>query len=160
MVQQAAVLFAIGIAMGLGLGAVRGIPKVAEPENAAVCAAEQDGEPVAWIDQDDAHALHQKALRHQTQVAFVDARSLAAFRAGHVAGALSLPLENGVLPRNLPPALAEAQTVVTYCDTSSQCAASVRLAGLLRTTGVQDVRVLRGGMPAWVNQGYPAEAGQ
>lgn len=108
---------------------------------------------VRWIEQEDARALVEAA-----GVVFVDARSLADFETGHVPDAIAMPMDTGVLdPRVLP--LTVGSTVVAYCDTNDDCAGSRRLAGLLAENGVTDVRVLRGGMPLWLSNDYPAESG-
>lgn len=74
--------------------------------------------------------------------------------------ALSAPIEEtGVVGPGVVSALRGSRIVIAYCDTTSGCARSTRLAGLLASAGLRDVRVLEGGMPAWIESGYPAEAG-
>lgn len=109
---------------------------------------------VRWIEQDDA-----RALVDTRNVLFVDARADGEFLRGHVPDALAMPMDTGALD---PQALLLAQgatTVVAYCDTHDDCAGSRRLAGLLVENGVPDVRVLRGGMPLWLANDFPAESG-
>ncbi len=72
---------------------------------------------------------------------------------GHIAGALSLPLEE------LPGRLAELEDRKTrpirlVCRTDRR---SAQAAGLLREAGFADVRVIRGGMTAWRARGWPVE---
>ena len=55
--------------------------------------------------------------------------------------------------------LAGVRTVIAYCDADQGCARSLQVASRLRHAGVSDVRVLEGGMPDWLQRGYPAESG-
>ncbi len=109
---------------------------------------------VRWIEQDDARALVDTA-----DVVFVDARALVDFETGHVPDAIAMPMDTGVIDPRAFPLVAGAGTVVAYCDTNDDCAGSRRLAGLLVENGVSDVRVLRGGMPLWLSNDFPAESG-
>lgn len=135
--------------------AFRDVPGPADFRATVACAPPVAEHPdVRWIEQEDA-----RALVAATGVVFVDARSLADFETGHVPDAIAMPMDTGVIdPRALPLA-AGAATVVAYCDTNDDCAGSRRLAGLLAENGVSDVRVLRGGMPLWLSNDYPAESG-
>jgi rhodanese-related sulfurtransferase len=109
---------------------------------------------VRWIEQEDA-----RALVGDQSVVFVDARALGAFETGHVPDAVAMPMETGVIDPRAMPLVLGAHTVIAYCDTDDDCAGSRRLAGLLAQNGVTDVRVLRGGMPLWLSNDYPAESG-
>lgn len=147
----------VGVCVGVALGILRGVPEIgalraAEP---TACAAPVGARPeVRWIEQDDAHAMIS-----DVQVSFVDARARETYEAGHVAGALNVPMVTGAIDDRAIDLVRGARVVVTYCDTGSECASSRRLAGLLAEAGLPDVRVMRGGMPAWLENGYPAEAG-
>ena len=90
---------------------------------------------------------------------FVDARPRDIFQTGHITGSLNVPIDRGTISNAVLDMLRPIRTVVAYCDTSGGCASSTRLAGLLAAAGLPDVRVLEGGMPAWLANGYPAEAG-
>ena len=150
-------VLAIGAALGLGHGLVRGWPELPPPRaEATSCGGPVAAEPsVAWIRCDEARALADDAA-----VAFVDARSAEEFLAGHVTRAVSAPIEDtGVVGDSVVASLRGARLVIAYCDTTGSCARSTRLAGLLARAGLPDVRVLEGGMPAWLDSGYPAEAG-
>jgi rhodanese-related sulfurtransferase len=92
-------------------------------------------------------------------VTFADARTREEYEQGHIAGALHIPVDEGTLPEGGAEMVRGAQTVIAYCDTSNSCARSTRLAGLLRMSGVDEVRVLEGGVTEWVESDYPAEAG-
>jgi rhodanese-related sulfurtransferase len=151
-------VLAVGVALGLAHGVVRGWPELpARTATATSCGGPIAEQPrVAWIRCEEA-----RPLANDASVAFVDARSAEEFLAGHVTNALSAPIEEtGVVGPAIVEALRGSRIVVAYCDTTSGCARSTRLAGLLASAGLHDVRVLEGGMPAWIENGYPAEAGQ
>jgi rhodanese-related sulfurtransferase len=135
--------------------ALRNAPDPSDFRTVTACAPPVAEHPdVRWIEQDDARALVESAA-----VVFVDARPMSDFETGHVPDAVAMPMETGVLdPRSLP-LVQGAETVVAYCDTNDDCAGSRRLAGLLAENGVRDVRVLRGGMPLWLSNDFPAESG-
>jgi len=95
-------------------------------------------------------------------VVLLDARSLEAYVAGHVPGAISAPAPS--LPG--PPATAEAlgrlglsgeERVVCYGDGAISEEAS-RLFWLLESAGASDVAVLAGGFEAWVRAGGAADS--
>lgn len=149
-------MLVVGLALGVGVGVLRGFPSVAEagPEEEVCLPPVAQAPRVAWITPEGAHELH-----GGPDVAFVDARMRDEFHAGHVSGALSAPMDAGTVPPELLAVLRGSRTVVVYDDTHSDCAQSSRLAELLALDGFTDVRVLEGGMPAWLEAGYPAEAG-
>lgn len=154
---EAARVVIVGVALGAAASVLRGVPDIAamRDEEPTACAAPVDARPgVRWIEQAEARELVEDA-----QVCFVDARPRPAYEAGHVAGALSLPMDTGALDEHETALVRGSRVVIAYCDTSAECASSKRLAGLLAEAGMRDVRVLRGGMPDWLENGYPAEAG-
>lgn len=148
---------ALGVLLASGLVAgasclLQGVPSLA-PEATGCSAPEGEGIVTPWVDVSAAANLLVDGA------AFCDARSEEAYESGHVAGALSVPMDLGALDEGVIPLLAAAPVVVTYCDTSDACSASIQLARLLATAGLRDVRVLEGGFPAWLESGNPAEAG-
>jgi rhodanese-related sulfurtransferase len=154
---EAAQVLIVGACLGAAAVVLRGVP---EPTaiagyDAATCAAPVSARPdVRWIEQHEA-----RALIDDPNTLFVDARPREAYERGHVLGALSLPMTTGVVDERALAIVRGARTVITYCDTSGDCASSKRLAGLLAEAGLPDVRVLRGGFPLWMENEYPAEAG-
>lgn len=94
---------------------------------------------------------------------FVDARRSAEFRAGHITGALSVPLwEDGLEQR-----LADLRdfhvedprrVIVLYCGGGS-CTDSHDLARRLFALGLPNLRIYTGGHPAWARQGRPVAKG-
>lgn len=152
-IKQACGVALVGLALGLLSGVARGFPSV-DRAGAAVCTAPEQGASPVWLTAEQAKALHDS-----TSVVFADARPERAYEAGHVSGALHLPVQTGTLHPRATQWIGAASTVVTYCDTAGDCADSTRLAGLLVGAGFEDVRVMEGGFPAWMRLHYPAEAG-
>ena len=101
-----------------------------------------------------------KELYDAKQATIIDARSSASFSEGHIAGALSLPLEEA---RKNPAHPVKAQlapdaTIVAYCNGFS-CHDSMDLAQLLMHAGYRSVYVYEGGFPEWRDSGYPVAKG-
>ncbi|HEX2675454.1 MAG TPA: rhodanese-like domain-containing protein [Polyangiales bacterium] len=132
------------------------MPKAEPGEGTGVCSAPSALEmsTTRWISQEDAHALF-----GGPGIVFVDCRARPDFDGGHIASAIALPSNSTVIAPELLAILARAQTVIAYCNASSGCASSLRLAERLREQGIGDVRILTGGLPAWLEHGYPAESG-
>ena len=158
---QAALLEALRVAaFGLGLGVlvwqIGGAPmRSSYHDESASCAPPVAAAPaVGWIEGPDA-----AGLVSATEVTFADARSIDEFERGHIAGAVSIPMDTGAIAPELLALVRGAGTVVTYCDAGSDCAASRRLAELLAAAGVRDVRVLRGGFAEWLAAERPTESG-
>ena len=153
---QALGLIAVALLGTVGLGLARGVPAPTPPE-AAVAACQAPGDAAS----DDILFISPENARDLVQdpgVAFVDCRSQDEFAAGHVSGSLHVEPATAA-PAPLVQALAGASTVITYCDAAQQCERSLRVASMLRQAGVRDVRVLEGGMPGWLERGFPAESG-
>ncbi len=145
----------VTVCLAVAIGVLRGVPDIEVLRGPVACAPPDAARPsVRWIDPGDA-----AALIGDVTVAFVDARAREAFEAGHVSGAINLPMDSGALAPGAMRLVDGAGTVVAYCDASGDCASSKRLAALLSDAGLRDVRVLRGGIPQWLEGGYPAEAG-
>lgn len=142
----------------LVLGLLRGLPSVGAPsvEAAAACVVPEDltDFEVRWVSQQDA-----LSMANDPGVVFVDCRPLELFVAGHVSGSLHVAAAIARVEPELLARLGAADTVITYCDAESECERSLRMAMLFQQSGLRDVRVLEGGMPAWLANGYPAESG-
>jgi rhodanese-related sulfurtransferase len=141
--------------------AARGVPvpkRGPELQAAATCRAPESGgidaDGVRWVSQAEA-----RRLVGSPGVAFVDCRPAPEFQAGHVTGSVHVPPEKMAIEPKLHSALASASTIVTYCDAAKQCERSLQVAELLQRAGLRDVRVLEGGLPGWLEHGYPAESG-
>src|SRR5205807_6313069 len=77
-------------------------------------------------------------------------------RPEHITGAVHLPPGQPAGP--LLPRLSAAPAVIVY-DRDRDCAAADRVAVLLQSNGVRDVRVLTGAWPEWLARGGPGESG-
>lgn len=156
MLRESAAIVVVAGCLAVTLGILRGVPEVAARDDSAVCASPDPARPaIRWISQEQARDLVGDAT-----VSFVDARDESEYEAGHVTGSVHVPFATGSVPAEAIEMLRPARTVIAYCDTSNGCARSTHLAGLLVLEGLQDVRVLEGGVQAWIEHGYPAEAGE
>ena len=87
----------------------------------------------------------------------LDARDPAAYRAGHIPGALSLPLgEFAAAFAALEPRLREARLLVLYCS-DPNCGDSPELARRLWDRGLKNLLLYKGGMEDWSGRGHGAE---
>ncbi len=106
-------------------------------------------------------------LLESGEALFIDSRASREFAAGHIPGALSLPLEEmkgsggseeearkSLSPRLL--SFSRDKTLVIYCE-GGDCQTSLALARLIHDLGFQDIRVFEGGWAEWSALGLPAE---
>jgi rhodanese-related sulfurtransferase len=95
-----------------------------------------------------------RRLAQDGQVSVLDVRPTAEYDAGHIPGAISIPLEDleqrlSDVPRDQP--------VVAYCR-GPYCVLAVQAVELLRRHGFA-ARRLRDGFPEWREEGLPVEVG-
>ncbi len=137
-----------GAALGLAANAIspRRIPIITPPK-----AAPQASATVALEEA--------KALWGSGTAVFLDARATADYRAGHIAGALSLPIEEfeDHYPQ-IQPMLTPESTIVAYCD-GLDCDLSHRLMDRLHELGYHNVRLLVNGWTTWHMAGLQTHAG-
>ncbi|MEX0684216.1 MAG: metalloregulator ArsR/SmtB family transcription factor [Dehalococcoidia bacterium] len=91
----------------------------------------------------------------KTKAVLLDVRPKQEFEAGHLRGAISIPIDElrdrlGELPRN--------RQVITYCR-GEYCLFADEAAALLRANGF-DVARLEGGWPEWQTEGRPVQTGR
>ena len=98
-----------------------------------------------------------KELYDRREALFIDARDEKVFAAGHVVGAVSLPLGKTAtaLPRFRHDVPWE-QPLVVYCS-GYDCHDSRDLATRLLAAGYRTVYVFEGGYPEWRDTGYPTQ---
>ena len=85
----------------------------------------------------------------------IDVRPSTMYAAGHVPGAINIPLDVLFRPENLVRIPVDGQTsIITVCQSGHT--ASMAL-GALVALGYQSVYVITGGTLAWQNAGYPLE---
>jgi rhodanese-related sulfurtransferase len=101
-----------------------------------------------------------KGLFDRQEAVFVDARDNTAYAAGHIKGALSLPLGdfNAALPR-FKGGVKPGATLVVYCN-GFDCHDSMDLGSRLIKAGYGNVYVYLGGFPEWKDAGYAIEGGK
>lgn len=156
MLCEALVIVLVAATLTAAEVAVRGMPSPSDALSGETCTGPVPERPaVLWISPGEAGEL-----LGRPDVVFVDTRSHEEYAEGHVANALHAPMEHGTIEDALLPSMRGAGTVIAYCDTSRQCARSIRFAGLLSAAGVPDVRVLEGGIEGWISSGQPAESGE
>lgn len=85
---------------------------------------------------------------------FMDARTLEDFEAGHIQGAVHLPVESFMDSLNYLDQLALDTFIITYCD-GADCNASIDLAADLNLMGFTRVFFFFGGWQEWLEAGYP-----
>ncbi|MBE0586293.1 MAG: rhodanese-like domain-containing protein [Desulfofustis sp.] len=150
---QATLLLVCAALIGIVTNIVRGdgIPLIGDWSAGGASANQQDGLVIA---------LEQAKERFEKDTAlFIDARSAVEYQDGHIAGALSLPLdeaENRSI--DLIDRLYDKKMVITYCDGES-CNLSHELAVFLQDMGVEQVRVLFNGWTVWREAGLPVGQG-
>jgi rhodanese-related sulfurtransferase len=124
--------------------------------------------PPRTVDGMDARAFFAAKLAFETDVSdvaadlgkgrftLVDSRNLAAWRQGHIAGAVHLP--GGMIPLRAARLLDPAKPVVTYCW-GPGCNGATRAALALADRGYQ-VREMIGGIEYWIREGFPIVTAQ
>ncbi|MGD1020335.1 MAG: rhodanese-like domain-containing protein [Verrucomicrobiia bacterium] len=146
--QQALVIVVAGAALGLAANALspRRIPFLTPPK-----APPQDRDTVSLEEA--------KALWGSGTAFFLDARATADYHAGHIAGALSLPIEefDDHYPQ-IQPVLTPDSAIIVYCD-GQDCDLSHRLMNRLRELGYHNARLLVNGWTTWHTAGLLTHAG-
>jgi len=146
---QMAVLAAAAVALGLGANLVSKAPlpllrPLPAPADGGPAFGEVDADFVAQV-------------RTAPGTLLLDARAAAAYRAGHIPGALSLPL--GEFSRaftKMEPELRRAGLLVAYCSDPT-CNDSPELARRLWGKGLKNILLYRGGMEDWNGRGHGVE---
>ncbi|MDX1608911.1 MAG: rhodanese-like domain-containing protein, partial [Halofilum sp. (in: g-proteobacteria)] len=95
-----------------------------------------------------------RSLSERGETRLIDVRGPEEYRAGHVPGAVNIPLAELDQAGDRLPADHEAP-VITVCNRGN-----MSLNGLLvlKSLGYRNVRSLNGGTTAWVEQGNPVES--
>jgi len=102
-----------------------------------------------------------KLLASQKAVLLLDVRRDEAYSGGHAAGSLHAPFDDFAASYerlNLDARLQEAEEVVLICE-SDDCLSADRTAKLLKDLHYPNVRVFHGGWNAYLEAGFPLEAG-
>lgn len=138
---------AAGLIMGLAANffAARPLPLLR--------ALTEPGTAAANIHFSEVDADFVRAIGPGSGTLLLDARAAAAFRLGHIPGALSLPLAE--FARSFPPLayrLREARMLVAYCS-GPNCNDSRDLARRLWEQGLKNLLLYKGGMEDWNEKG-------
>jgi rhodanese-related sulfurtransferase/DNA-binding transcriptional ArsR family regulator len=110
-----------------------------------------------FADRSDTEAVAMADLlkrARSTDVVILDTRPANEYAAGHIAGAISVPVDE--LQRRLK-ALPKSKNYVAYCR-GPYCVYADRAVELLRASGRRARRLL-GGFPEWRLAGYPIDSG-
>jgi len=99
----------------------------------------------------DAWDLAEDLGQQLTAIVVIDARSQAAYRAGHICGAINFPHREMDARTTAP--LDRSKVYVTYCD-GIGCNGSTKAALKLASLGFQ-VKELIGGLDFWKRDGHP-----
>ncbi|OGD22470.1 MAG: hypothetical protein A2W03_02605 [Candidatus Aminicenantes bacterium RBG_16_63_16] len=87
----------------------------------------------------------------------VDSRTPEEYAAGHMPGALNVPLaSSGRALSDLAARYPPGQLLVVYCE-GGDCQTSTALARLIHDRGFRDIRVYQGGWLDWTSAGLPVE---
>jgi rhodanese-related sulfurtransferase len=95
---------------------------------------------------------------------FIDSRGDDDFAAGHIPGALSIPLGRVKRSGNTDTGteltgtleFPDAQTLIVYCE-GGDCQTSIALAKIIHDKGYMDIRIFIGGWAEWSAAGLPEE---
>jgi rhodanese-related sulfurtransferase len=87
----------------------------------------------------------------------LDARKTADFEAGHLPGAMSLPLlEFDAAFSGIAPLLTPDQPVMVYCS-GKECDESIKLGEILFEAGYTNITLFAGGIIAWQEAGFEVQ---
>ncbi len=159
-IRQIAVLLSSALMLAIVTNAVspRGIPWRGQWDEARGVVTADRNTLRPTLDFEISNAAAARELHAAGQVVFVDSRSAADYRAGHIPGAVSMPL--GEFEQRIEAFQAQYETgypVVTYCSGRS-CQDSHILAQQLFEAGYENVSVFIDGYPGWTAEGYPIES--
>ena len=158
-IKQITALLGSAVILAFVVNAIspRGIPWWGQwDESRGVVTADQDTlQPTLDFEIPDAPTA--RRLQAAGQVTFVDARSVADYREGHVPGAVSLPIGDfDRLIEDFRRRFGRDDPIATYCSGRS-CQDSHILAQRLFEEGYTNVSVFIDGYPGWTAEGYPIE---
>jgi rhodanese-related sulfurtransferase len=101
-----------------------------------------------------------KELFDKKEATIIDARDRHAFAAGHIKGAISLPLtEAATMVPEFTSRVPKSASLVIYCN-GYACEDSVELGKKLLAAGYSTVYYFDGGLPAWRDAKYPMAGGK
>jgi adenylyltransferase/sulfurtransferase len=102
------------------------------------------------MNQGEVSATDLKSLLDRGEVTLIDVREPSEYRICQIPGAALIPL--GELPRRVAE-IDQSRPVVVHCKSGARSAQAV---AWLRRQGFTDVRNMRGGILAWINEVDPS----
>jgi len=149
-ILQMLILSAFGAMVGFGYNAAspKGIPVKGGKE----AILQQQGTRMLTTDE-------VKYYSQQPGTLMVDARSAEEYELGHIAGAMSLPLDKfDQAFMAVQPELRKSKLIVLYCSGGS-CGTSEEVAKKLGEKGFKDLAVYADGLPGWMRAKLPIRSG-
>jgi len=132
-----------------------GLHRVEGALDGGVVAWRKAGLPLATLLQIDAAELRKaRGARGQAELLVLDVRAPGEHSAGHVPGALNLPLPE--LAGRMSE-LDKSRPTAVICGSGFRSSAA---ASLLRRAGFSDLRNVAGGTSGWIRAGYETEGAQ
>jgi rhodanese-related sulfurtransferase len=147
---EAVIIVCFGVGVGLSLNFSLLMQVFTDGQPAPPPPALVDAQQPAIVTRAQVEASADRALR-------VDARISELYAAGHLPGALSLPLDE--IDQALPAFLRDVpqqRSLIIYCS-GYGCPDSYDLGQRLREAGYPDVMIYEGGFPEWRDAGLPVE---
>jgi rhodanese-related sulfurtransferase len=159
MIKEIVVLFSVSVitAFTVNYFSSKGIALVGDWDTQKGVISARSKDDVVVHEREIGDIKTAKLLYDRGGVVFLDARSEEAFTAGHISGAVSMPVGDAM---EMLAAFTKAYPLdthlVTYCS-GRQCEDGHRLAELLTDFGYTTLQVFVDGFPAWEEKGYPVE---
>jgi len=97
-----------------------------------------------------------KDLFESNNSIFIDARHEFDYQAGHIRGAVNIPLKMFDAQFTLLNKISKDKVLIVYCD-GAECNSSIELAVKLTDSGFTNVKVFFGGWQEWNSAGLPIE---
>jgi len=149
-ILQMLILSALGAIVGFGYNAAS--PKGVPVKGGKEAILQQQGTRMLTTDE-------VKYYSQQAGTVMVDARSAEEYELGHIAGAVSLPLDK--FDQAFPPMqteLKKSKVVIIYCSGGS-CGTSEEVAKKLSENGLKNLAVFADGLPGWMQAKLPITRG-
>jgi len=146
---------AAGLALLVNGLSPHGIPLIGQWDaEVGVVTADTDTAAL-WMDFEISSPQVAKQVFDAGEALFVDVRSRDMFAAGHIPGAVSLPLGDfDAMVEAFAAKIPSQQPIITYCS-GRLCQDSHTVAQLLMERGFKNVVVYIDGFPGWIENGYP-----